>query len=242
MPIPPDNSYFQRGDFSGFSTCGRCSVATSFRPWAATGSAITPIRGSFLAIIDDPWAIDLTDGHRIDPATGQRLPRPTDPDFDAAKAAQDAVAGRGPVSTERIDYEYRDGDGRITVGADGAWLDCADVEIKPGERLWFHWRFCRFGSMPFNDFALFLAYADGDTSAPAVHRQILCDVWSLEESRPSSLMSPWTVGVFAPAAGFKGALRWMASNGQSLARVRAKPSPKRFDRPSALLLDNLSIE
>lgn len=246
MPIPRDNSFFQRGDFGGFVTSGRCRIAERFQPKNPADPAIGPVRGKHFAVIDDPYAIDLTDGRRLDPGTGQPLPRPPDPDYDAANAAQDAAAGVGPALTERIDHEYQDGNNRTTVGADGAWLDCTDVEIAPGQRLWYHWRFCRFDSMPFNDFALFLTYADGDTDATAMHCELLCDVLTLETSPPprmgSNWSSPWTVGVFEPPEGFKGTLRWMASNGQSLTGVRSRRSALRFHRPSALLLDNFSIE
>ena len=250
MPIPVDNSYFQKGTFDGFVAFGRCSVVESFRSWDLSAPPIGPIRGKHLAVIDDPHAVEMTDGRRIDPATGKVLPRPTDREFDADQAAQDAAAGSGPAITERIDHEYLDGNNKTTVGADGAWLECAGVTIKKGERLWFHWRFCRFDSMPYNDFALFLAYPDDDTRVAAAHRQLLCDVLTLERTPSlatgvnsnSNWSSPWTVGVFDPPDGFKGTLRWLASNGQSVSGVTSRRATRRFHRPSALLLDNFAIE
>ncbi|WP_296806542.1 hypothetical protein [Thiocapsa sp.] len=246
MPIPTDNDFFQRGDFSGFIATGRCRIVERFQPKNAADPVIGPVRGKHFAVIDDPYGIDLTDGHRIDLHTGQPLPRPSDHDYDPVQAAQDAAAGLGSAVTERIDHEYVDGNNRITVGADGAWLECVDVEFAPGQRLWYHWRFCRFDSMPFNDFAMFLAYPDGDTNIAASHIEMLCDVLTLESSPSprvgSNWSSPWTVGLFDPSGGFKGTLRWMSSNGQSLTGVHKNRSALRFHRPSALLLDNFSIE
>ncbi|HQU28661.1 MAG TPA: hypothetical protein PKZ24_05855 [Nitrospirales bacterium] len=212
MAVPQDNRFFQRGGFEGFTTYGLCQIVTSFEAYRGVHT-FHPVRGEFFAVLDDPRKID-GDGARKKTSRG---PKPADTSYLSLSV---------------------DSDGRTTVGADGAMLECANVKIDAGKSLWFHWAFSRFDWSPGNDFAVFEAYDGNGTHGSPVYRQLLTQ--SLDLEKTSQWYSDWRVCAWRPDTNFSGTLRWVVSNG--LSTSTGLPRPGGAARPSALLIDCVEID
>ncbi len=212
MPLPQQNEHFENGDFQGYRTYGICQVAKCFTAFHEIHT-FSPVSGSYFAVLDDPRSID----------------------GDGARTAE--AAGYPPADTGawRI---TPDADGRTTLGKDGAILECRSVRITPGQALWFHWAFLRFDWSPANDFAVFAAYADDKVDQPSTYQAILAQ--SLELERQNRWYTDWQAFSWRPQTPFSGTLRWIASNGISTSIPL--PRPGADARPSALLLDCITIE
>lgn len=222
MPLPDPfstNARFQRGDFTGLRTAGICFTANAF-PLPDSAGQVRPVHGDFLAVLDD-WRACDDDGERIDSA---------------------GAPGVKPADTQA--FEFADPLGRRTYGADGAWVDLEDVTIAAGERLRFFWKFISPLQGRYNDFALFLAYPDGDVTAP--RQPVRTPLAQMSDPARNTLFdTDWCVSVWEPLGGFTGTLRWLVSNGERRGANDRPPGPtarRRFSTPSTLLLDAIEIE
>jgi len=211
MPLPSANSYFQDGTLQGFGTQGAVRIVQSFD--AIYGAhRFEPIRGMHFIVLDDPAKID---------GDGTRTPSPGDPK---------------PADTRRFTFAP-DADGRTTLAADGAILECADVSIQPNQTLWFHWAFTRFDWSPANDFALFAAYHGGHTGGSPTFTCLLAE--SLQLERQNRWFTEWQAFSWRPTTAFNGTLLWIVSNG--ISTTIPTPRPGANARPSALLLDGVEL-
>lgn len=186
MPLPNDNRHFQRGDFDGYATHGKCKIAESFKT-LHRNHTFQPVRGKFFAQLDDP--LDIT-------PKGVRKP-----------------GGVPPANLSHLTIKP-DSAGRITRGVDGSVLECPNVTIKSGQALWFHWAFARFDSPPYNDFAMFAAYLPGDVDFvnPVFDT---CLVQSLVLESQARSYTDWQAYSWRPEKEFFGTLRWIVANGIS---------------------------
>jgi hypothetical protein len=211
MPLPEDNTCFEKGTFEGFATQGLCRVMKEF-PAFMNVDQLRPFRGQYVAVLDDPHKIDSDGARRLDP---------TDP---------------LPADTSPFGFP-NDAAGRVTIGVDGAILECRDVTIEAGQAIWFHWRFARFSWSPFNAFALFETSANEMPGTDPVHRAILAQSIQLEDQ--NVLYTPWTAYAWRPTARFSGTLRWVVSSGFSTTNPSAMGRVS--GRPGALLIDSIEL-
>jgi len=222
MPLPDSftpNARFERGDLTGLRAAGICFVESQF-PLPGDVQTVRPVHGKFLAVLDD-WRACDDDGQRVD-----------------------SVGAPGVQPADTRAFGFADPRGHRTYGADGAWIELEDVEIRPGERLRFFWKFVSPPQGRYNDFALFLAYPEQRPDEPTHPvRTPLAEM--LDPARNTRHDTDWHVSVWIPLDGFRGKLRWLVSNGERRSGSAPPPGPgarRRFSNPSTLLLDAIEIE
>jgi hypothetical protein len=211
MPLSTDNWEFEQGNLDGFVTQGMCMIVKSFDAFRGT-QVFHPVSGKYFAVLDDPRKVD---------EDGSRVMKARDPK---------------PVALSHLTFTP-DASGQTTLAVDGAVLECSDVTIEVGQALWFHWAFLRFDWSPANDFAMFAAYDDRETSQELIYKAYLAQ--SLELERQQRWYTNWEAFSWRPTKRFCGSLRWIVANGISTSIPL--PRPGGDARPSALLLDCIAL-
>ncbi len=215
------NNLFQKKDLTGLVPRGRCFVTDAW-PLPRGGADVLACHGSHFAVIDDYTAV-ANNGARI--ASGHS---PAD-----------------PVDTEAFGFDQ---DGNRTYGCDGAWLDLEGLTLAGGEGLSFSWKFISDDDHPYNDFALFVAFAGHAGNVPDGAVGTLAMGGPLAQDRDPHTNTAgntvWNIVTWRPPGGFSGTVRWLASNGMRLPQG-SQPSAgslvKRRARPPSLLLDCVEI-
>lgn len=223
MPLPTDNKRFEQGNLSGYNSSGFVVTERFFQD-DDYGDQYHPLDGQFFARLDDP-----------------RTFRPSDPNLPYAvnfDGERTSAAANAAADTTYIKLQH--GDGSVTHGADGAWLEFTEV-IPKTSALWLRFAFIDYDVMPYNDFAVLEAtFADG-----TLERKVICDISTIAGHRLRRNASNfWDVFFWQPKKKFDGTLRIVMSNGQTRLTASgrgSRPTVERFARPSCLLIDALDV-
>ncbi len=223
MPIPATNQSFKQGDFSGYTTYGRCEVVHKLifqSPFHSRSIEIKPVGGGRFFAVLDPNNNNTVDGNG---------------------ARKLSIAGIGaPADTTAYNFQD-DFTGMMTFGIDGAILEITNVSIEHNQALHFRWQFLGYDSIAggLNDFALFDA-CHGPSANPAnpCYRKVLAHALDLSGAGNTG----WNNWIWRPDHDFTGVLRWVASNGVMANQRPSSITSSLTARPSSLLIDIIKIE
>ncbi len=223
MPIPATNQSFKQGNFSGYTTHGRCEVVdklTFQSPFHSRSIEIKPVGGGrFFAVLDPN----------------------NDATVDGNGARKRAISGF-EVPADTMAYNFQDDfTGMMTFGIDGAILEINNVSIKHNQALHFRWQFLGYDTIDggLNDFALFDA-CHGVHANPAnpCYRKVLAHALDLSGTGYTG----WNNWIWQPDRDFTGVLRWVVSNGVMDNQPPTSITSSMTARPSSLLIDIIKIE